>query len=503
MLKVKRLKFSEEKLKIIFYLFLFLFIFYFNYRLPLDPDFGWHLKYGEEVVLNKRVLTRDIFSHTFIGKEIIDTEWLIEALFYLIFSYWSFWGLSFFSAIITTFAFFLPSLVFNGSFFKKFLITLWALYGSSSVLNVGPRPQNLSLFFFSLLVIFIFKYQEKKEIKYFLFLPLIFLLWSNMHPAFIVGLGVFFGFLVSEFLLADRKEKNKTFILFLIFLFSFLTSSLHPYSSEGGGKVFSFELVRSLAFPLSFIDENNPLGRVRVTIGEWLPPTLVDFSGTLFFLGIAFSVGIFLTSPFSKKDFQNLFLNIGIIYFSTLSARNVPFFFIFFIPLLINKIDEEKLLSAKFKKIFPMLNFSSLMIMSFFIPKIFILHNKIVTQGSSLEAYCEARRLPCKAIDFIKKERPDGNMFNHYNLGGFLIWQLPEYPVFIDGRVPGGEIYSEFETVINLKEGWDKILEKYKVEWMIVPPNKLFEDFLTEEKTWEKIYSDQTAIILKKVKGKK
>lgn len=501
MLKAGQLRFSEKKIKIIFYFLLFLFIFYFNYRLSLDPDLGWHLRYGEEVILNKRVLTTDIFSHTFAGKKIIDAEWLIEAIFYLIFSHWSFWGLSFFSAILTSFAFFLPALVFKGSFFKKFLIIFWAVYGSSSLLYVGPRPQNLSLFFFSLLIISIFKYQEKKEIKYFLFLPLMFLLWSNMHPAFMVGLGVFLGFLISEFLLYNKEERKKTFILFLIFLLSFLASNFRPYSGEG--KVFSFELVKSLALPLSFVDESSPLGRVRVTIGEWLPPTLVDFSGTLFFLGIVFSVGIFLAFPLSKKDFQNLFLNLGIIYFSTLSGRNVPFFFIFFIPLVISKIDEEKLGIFKFKTFFSILNIFSLVVMFFFLPKIFILHNKIISQGSSLKAYCEARKLPCNAIDFIKKEKPKGNMFNHYNLGGFLIWQLPEYPVFIDGRVPGGEVYSEFETVMNLKEGWDKILEKYNVQWMIIPPNKLFEDFLTEEKIWEKIYSDETVVILKKNEIKK
>lgn len=89
-------------------------------------------------------------------------------------------------------------------------------------------------------------------------------------------------------------------------------------------------------------------------------------------------------------------------------------------------------------------------------------------------------------------------MFNPYNWGGFLIWQLREYPVFIDGRVPGIKIFFEYEKVVSLKKEWQEILEKYNVEWMIISPSPIFEEIVKIEGDWEKIYSDDLAVILKK-----
>lgn len=47
---------------------------------------------------------------------------------------------------------------------------------------------------------------------------------------------------------------------------------------------------------------------------------------------------------------------------------------------------------------------------------------------------------PERATQFILREKLPGHIFNHYNLGGYLIWALgPAYPVYIDGRaVPFG-----------------------------------------------------------------
>ena len=75
---------------LILYIALFLYIFSLNFVTPIDPDLGWHLRYGEEVVKNHNILKVDTFSHTVVGQTVIDTEWLVEAVFYIIFSkyYW-------------------------------------------------------------------------------------------------------------------------------------------------------------------------------------------------------------------------------------------------------------------------------------------------------------------------------------------------------------------------------------------------------------------------------
>src|SRR5579859_5947155 len=47
---------------------------------------------------------------------------------------------------------------------------------------------------------------------------------------------------------------------------------------------------------------------------------------------------------------------------------------------------------------------------------------------------------PERASAFLLRERLTGNVFNDYNLGGYLTWRIgPEYPDYLDGRaVPFG-----------------------------------------------------------------
>ena len=41
---------------------------------------------------------------------------------------------------------------------------------------------------------------------------------------------------------------------------------------------------------------------------------------------------------------------------------------------------------------------------------------------------------PAGAAGFLTRQRPPGRLYNDYNFGGYLVFTLPQYPVFIDGR---------------------------------------------------------------------
>lgn len=51
----------------------------------------------------------------------------------------------------------------------------------------------------------------------------------------------------------------------------------------------------------------------------------------------------------------------------------------------------------------------------------------------------------------MKIKHPEGPLFNSYNLGGYLLWMLPEYLVFIDGRADlyGDEVIQEWMDISN------------------------------------------------------
>lgn len=90
-------------------------------------------------------------------------------------------------------------------------------------------------------------------------------------------------------------------------------------------------------------------------------------------------------------------------------------------------------------------------------------------------------------------------MFNNFIWGGYLLYRLwPEQTVFIDGQTDfyGEALTREYTQVMTLAAGWESVLEKYDVSWVIVQSDKPLVKALQEETRWTVVYQDTTATIL-------
>ncbi len=79
-------------------------------------------------------------------------------------------------------------------------------------------------------------------------------------------------------------------------------------------------------------------------------------------------------------------------------------------------------------------------------------------------------KLPVDAVEFFQKEKLAGNMFNNDEFGDYIIYAAwPEYKVFFDGRsdMYGEKIGNEYLKVTQIKSGWEDVLKKYNVNWII------------------------------------
>ena len=105
--------------------------------------------------------------------------------------------------------------------------------------------------------------------------------------------------------------------------------------------------------------------------------------------------------------------------------------------------------------------------------------------------------LPVDAVTYIQENRPLGNLFNSYNWGGYLLWALPEYPVFVDGRTDlyNDEIISEWVLVMRAGEGWQAVLEKYDINLILVESGSTLDRVLETEPGWQDTYRDEKAVI--------
>ncbi len=90
-------------------------------------------------------------------------------------------------------------------------------------------------------------------------------------------------------------------------------------------------------------------------------------------------------------------------------------------------------------------------------------------------------------------------MFNNDEFGDYIIYSAyPQYRVFIDGRIGAAydsERLKEYAKVIFFEPGWEKVIEKYAINWIIFDSNSILSRFLVEKKEWKLIYSDKVANI--------
>lgn len=67
------------------------------------------------------------------------------------------------------------------------------------------------------------------------------------------------------------------------------------------------------------------------------------------------------------------------------------------------------------------------------------------------------QNFPVKACDYIASNKLSLPLFNEYSFGSFLTWYLPEYPVVVDSRVElyGDDILAKYFDVVGGKERLD------------------------------------------------
>jgi len=119
----------------------------------------------------------------------------------------------------------------------------------------------------------------------------------------------------------------------------------------------------------------------------------------------------------------------------------------------------------------------------------------------------EAEQFPQKAVAFLRaSDHPQPQrLFVYYDWGGYAIWKLyPEYRVFADGRADlyGDDLHGNdllrqsIKTVLELRTGWRDVLDRWKVEAVLVPPSCAVAQALLLDPNWHAEFSDSKAIVL-------
>jgi len=411
----------------------------------LDPDLGWHLRLGEEI-LKRGVQFKDTFSYTMAGFPFVDHEWLSNVIVYLIY-HTNPILLAIFFAIFPTAALLiaLPKKI-------KFVDVGVFLIAASLLLSFsGERIQVFSWVLVALLLSLFFN--ERLWQKFKLLVPLLVLIWANLHGGFAISI-----YLLAVFTFLRFISKKLTPADVLVFLASILATLANPYGIRLWGEIFAQ------------IGDSS----LRFEIIEWLPG--------IFFFDFSFLLLLAVTLALIYRYRKKLsVIEIGL-YFALLalvisSVRHLPFFIIvtaIIAPKVLGFLYEEVGKSHEQKKRF----IKTGTIFALYALAVFA--SKSLSIGFSTKT-SEKNFYPAGAVKYFENHKINGEIFALYDWGGYLNWKFPQNHVFIDGRMPSWRwpdapskeskfAYGDYSKIIATNKNYQALLDKYNIEYVLWLP---------------------------------
>jgi len=463
---------------------LFLLLFTIATRIPVDTDTWWHLR-SAEYILQNGTIHGDPFSHTFEGEPWINHSWGAQLVLYAVYQLAGNAGLALYTSVLAVGGIgLLYPLCRGNAYLRSFVLVLGA---STAAVFWSARPQMISFFFSA--VIFYLLYDFKRGGKDRLwFIPLLMLLWGNMHAGYSIGF-IFGGAFIAGEILNNLVNKDGYHVvdwggirkLVIVGLVSIAALIINPYG------------LQMLLVPFQTVS----IGALRQFIQEWNSPNFQERQTWTFIFMVIGLIGAAWGSRL-KFDWTGFLLVSGTLFMSLLAGRQIAVFAVVATPILSHHLDDMLVnhgwaLTPRRTVPRRMARLNALLIGVVLLGALTYIVGILLPQPvrDAQEDF-----LPVRVSEYLNESDLSGAMFNSYNWGGYLMFAVPQHPVFVDGRT---DLYGEFlRTYLNTalgNDGWRDTLDEYNIAFVVVEKNSGLDINLREEPGWELSYEDEQAVV--------
>jgi hypothetical protein len=107
---------------------------------------------------------------------------------------------------------------------------------------------------------------------------------------------------------------------------------------------------------------------------------------------------------------------------------------------------------------------------------------------------------PRAALEFMQRQHLNGRIFNQYGWGGYMEWNAPDLKPFIDGRADIFVYNGTFEDYAKatLIQAPFEILDKYRIDYVLLPPDQALTYLIEHSPAWRPIYTDKVAVLFER-----
>ena len=455
-------------------------IFVFDSRSIADPDIWWHLRNAEVFVQTHSVVHHDFYSFTATGSRWINEAWLGELPYYFA---WRWFGIRGIYLVMLTEV----ELILLGVFALAYLTSrnvkaaFWASWLAVWLATVSFGPRTLLAGWICLLAeLFILtRFREGKDWSW--LLPLLFVLWANLHGSWLIGMVLFAVFCASGLLQGEwgrvqvvRWSPAQMRKLVLVGSLSVAGLFLNPYT---------YHLV---LYPFNFAFQQ----KLNVNhVDEWMSLDFHSVRGKVLFAMLAATIVLALVRK-RRWRLDELAFTLIAFYAAVTYSRFLFLAAIVLTPILAKELDFLTPYRRELDR--PWLN--AVLLVTIVVGCALRFPSREYLMRDTVRQY------PVKAMSYLQQFHAQGRVFNDCLWGGYLIWNARHIPVFIDSRIDIYEyngVFADYLDALGVKNTLE-ILDKYRIRYVLFKQESQVAYLLMHNPGWKIDYEDGTAVLLER-----
>jgi hypothetical protein len=446
-----------------------------SFLLPIQPhDYWWYLRVGKDTVQHGYIPTVDTISFTQAGRPVFYQSWLAAVILWLTYAAGGAALTFLLRGLIISLAYGLTwGMMRQAGAGLRLASLLTILVGMAGSNNWSVRPQMFAYPLFVLAMWIVWRWQEGQN-RYLWTLPLISLLWTNLHGSFVLlipltGAALVFG-------KGERKDLGFWFALTL------LVTLVNP---RGAGA-------------WRYVTEMLTTPSNQLFSNEWSPPVNAGWQLHIFFAWLLLFAPLAAFAPRKLSLLEWVWL-LGFGWLA-LSGLRYVIWFLFILSVASASLLAQwgmRYLDLPVHKLRPLANT--------FVGCIFLALPLALLPGprdgwwrQAPSPYADST--PIAATQWLK-DHPGlpGPLWSNFGFSSYLALALPARPVWIDTRF---EIYppSQWERYLAVTRPdlhWQEMLEQEGINLMMLStggePGLI--QAAADSNNWCEKYRDRTAVI--------
>ena len=449
----------------------------------LDPDLGWHIRAGQQMLQTHSVIYRDAFSWSMPGYPWVDHEWATDVAMALLYGAGGLTALSLVWALIILAIG--VGVLLNRSSDVPVVAQATVVLGAFVLVLppiVGVRPQMLSLLFIAILAGVVSR--DRADVpgaaRRLWLLPLLFLVWANLHAGFAAGL-IYLLIVWCARALEGRWAAGH---------------GQEPAAPCDAAHLRQLGLVIVACIAATFANAYGPgiyreliqtagdkLAMTRII--EWQSPKAVATLAGFWLLVILAPAVTRLSQR--RATLEEFLLYAAFLALSLKAQRNIAVFVVVTAPFLAAHLASAW--PRLWRELAGAPTWFGLALLAIAaglgVPRFAMTHRCWTDEA----AYGREGKYPYLAAANLAQAPPDSRGMCLYAWGGYMLRRLPDHKVFVDGRMAiwkcdGYQVFADYDKIFYAQPGCLDLLRRYRFDWILIPKDALLGEVLRALGDW-------------------